>query len=103
MTRPMFVPETMTLDQLLREFRARGADAAVVVDEYGVTEGVVHLTDAVNEIHDLEVAKGYTDVEMYTAYADQVIETKSRLLEFLITARREGKSVAAYGAPGKGK
>jgi CBS domain containing-hemolysin-like protein len=52
MERPVFVPETMTLDQLLREFRARGAHTAVVVDEYGVTEGLVQLTDAVNEIVD---------------------------------------------------
>lgn len=52
MERPVFVPETMTLDQLLREFRARGADTAIVVDEYGVTEGMVHLNDAVNEIVD---------------------------------------------------
>jgi hypothetical protein len=31
-----------------------------------------------------------------------VEETKRKLLEFLIRARREGKSIAGYGAPGKG-
>jgi hypothetical protein len=30
------------------------------------------------------------------------METKWRLLEFLIAARREGKRTAGYGAPGKG-
>ena len=32
----------------------------------------------------------------------KVIDTKWRLLEFLIAARRDGKRVAGYGAPGKG-
>jgi len=31
-----------------------------------------------------------------------VKETKRKLLDFLITAKRQGKSVAGYGAPGKG-
>jgi hypothetical protein len=31
-----------------------------------------------------------------------VRETKRRLLEFLVAAKRQGKSIAAYGAPGKG-
>jgi hypothetical protein len=29
-------------------------------------------------------------------------ETKRKLLEFLIQAKREGKSIAGYGAPGEG-
>ena len=59
------------------------------------------VTDAVNEIHDGEVAAGYTDLETYSAFAEQVAETKRKLVEFLIQANREGKSVAGYGAPGK--
>ena len=34
--------------------------------------------------------------------AEKVAETKRGLLEFLIEAKRDGKNVAAYGAPGKG-
>src|SRR5262249_41147125 len=34
--------------------------------------------------------------------AERVKETKRKLLEFLIRVKREGKSVAGYGAPGKG-
>lgn len=37
----------------------------------------------------------------YEGFARQVKQTKLALLEFLITAAREGKSVAGYGAPGK--
>lgn len=50
MARPFFVPEGMTLDQLLRECRARAVDVAIVVDEYGATEGMVTVEDAVGEI-----------------------------------------------------
>ena len=35
-------------------------------------------------------------------FAAEVFTIKSDLLEFLIQARRDGKSVAGYGAPGKG-
>ncbi len=40
-------------------------------------------------------------VDGYKNFAQQVKETKLALLEFLLKAAREGKSVAGYGAPGK--
>jgi hypothetical protein len=45
---------------------------------------------------------GVNRVEAYATFDEQVKETKRRLLDFLIRARREGKRVAGYGAPGKG-
>lgn len=44
------VPETMKLDSLLSELRARGYQMAVVVDEYGGTAGVATLEDLVEEL-----------------------------------------------------
>jgi hypothetical protein len=38
----------------------------------------------------------------YSAFGEQVKETKRKLLTFLIDAKRAGKTVAGYGAPGKG-
>ncbi|KJL35652.1 MAG: HlyC/CorC family transporter [Microbacterium sp.] len=49
-TEPLRVPETVHLDQLISELRARGYQMAVVVDEYGGTAGVVTLEDLVEEI-----------------------------------------------------
>lgn len=60
------------------------------------------ITTAVTDIHDLEVATGLTNISTYTAFAEQVKETKRKVLEFLIKAKRDGKSVVGYGAPGKG-
>jgi SAM-dependent methyltransferase len=45
---------------------------------------------------------GFDRLERYSAFTEQVHEAKRRLLDFLIQAKREGKSVAGYGAPGKG-
>ncbi|AYG04320.1 hemolysin family protein [Gryllotalpicola protaetiae] len=44
------VPETMRLDSLLAELRARSLQMAVVVDEYGGTAGVATLEDLVEEL-----------------------------------------------------
>jgi SAM-dependent methyltransferase len=49
-----------------------------------------------------EKVAGLDRLERYSAFTEQVEETKRKLLQFLINARREGKTVAGYGAPGKG-
>ncbi|MBS1153366.1 MAG: C-methyltransferase [Myxococcaceae bacterium] len=49
-----------------------------------------------------ERSSGFRSLERYLSFAPQVEETKRALLEFLILARREKKTVAAYGAAGKG-
>src|SRR5918994_2279470 len=49
-TEPLRIPETVHLDALIAELRARGYQMAIVVDEYGGTAGVVTLEDLVEEI-----------------------------------------------------
>lgn len=49
-TEPLRVPETVHLDAIIPELRARGYQMAVVVDEYGGTAGVLTLEDLVEEI-----------------------------------------------------
>ncbi|HWV37564.1 MAG TPA: hemolysin family protein [Vulgatibacter sp.] len=44
---PLYVPETMRADILLREFRRRRQHMAIVVDEYGGTAGLVTVEDVV--------------------------------------------------------
>jgi SAM-dependent methyltransferase len=45
---------------------------------------------------------GITRLGYYAAFGERVQETKRKLLEFLIAARRSGRRIAGYGAPGKG-
>ncbi len=49
-----------------------------------------------------EQAAGLEKAAAYAAFASQVIDTKCALLRFLVDARAEGKTIAAYGAPAKG-
>lgn len=49
-TEPLRVPETVHIDGLVTELRAKGYQLAVVVDEYGGTAGLVTLEDLVEEI-----------------------------------------------------
>ncbi len=58
----------------------------------------VHITD----LRAREESMGYSRIETYSRFAEQVKETKRKLLEFLIEAKRSGKKIAGYGAPGKG-
>jgi len=60
------------------------------------------VSQAVEELRARELQAGFDQVASYTNFGEQVIETKRKILEFLIDARRAGKTVAGYGAPGKG-
>jgi len=45
-----FVPDTTTLEEQIRAFRRRRLHFALVVDEYGALQGLITLTDIVEEI-----------------------------------------------------
>jgi SAM-dependent methyltransferase len=49
-----------------------------------------------------EEAYGLRNLATYTRFSERVKATKRQLLAFLIEAKRQGKTVAGYGAPGKG-
>jgi CBS domain containing-hemolysin-like protein len=50
MRKPVFVPETKKVSDLLREFRRGRPHLAVVVDEHGGTAGIVTLSDVIEEM-----------------------------------------------------
>ncbi len=47
---PYFVPESRMIDDLLEDFRKKKIHIAIVVDEYGGTQGMVTLEDIIEEI-----------------------------------------------------
>lgn len=49
-----------------------------------------------------ELDLGFETREYYSLFEEKVKETKRKILDFLIHAKRKGKSVVGYGAPGKG-
>lgn len=60
---PSFVPETMKAMDLLRGFLTHPQGLAIVVDEFGGTEGIVTLSDIVEEI--MSDAAPLGDAELY--------------------------------------
>ncbi len=60
------------------------------------------VTERYRELMGREKTAGFDRLETYTLFGEQVKEAKRKLLEFLIQAKRKGKTIAGYGAPGKG-
>jgi SAM-dependent methyltransferase len=58
--------------------------------------------ERVKELAARERRLKFEDLQTYRAYSVRVQETKRRLLEFLISAKRAGKRIVGYGAPAKG-
>ncbi len=48
--RPYFVPEHMMIDDLLKKFQKKKIHIAIVVDEYGATQGLISLEDILEEV-----------------------------------------------------
>ena len=60
------------------------------------------VTARIQELREREKAAGFDRLDTYSRFAAQVAETKRHLLAFLIEAKRQGKTIAGYGAPAKG-
>ena len=81
MRTPLFVPESMGVLDLLARMRAERIHLAIVVDEFGGTEGLVTIEDVVEEIvgdiedeHDIEAAGLLTRLDDGVWEADARIE-----------------------------
>jgi len=96
--------------------RALGESGLTVfdVDELGTHGGSMriharHAEDSskpvgerVQELLRREEQAGFTRLETYFSFDQRVKRTKRNILSFLIEIKKSGKSIAGYGAPGKG-
>lgn len=79
-----FVPESRMLDDLLEDFRRKKMHIAIVIDEYGGSQGIVTLEDVIEEIVG-EIDDEYDEVErMYRKTGDDtyLFEAKIPLVDF---------------------
>jgi SAM-dependent methyltransferase len=60
------------------------------------------ISPRVQELRQHERDAGLERLDTYVSFTECVKETKRQLLEFLIAAKRGGKTVVGYGAPAKG-
>jgi len=92
---------------------ATGGLRVVDVDELGTHGGSLRVyaqpeecagepTTRVKAVLDAEESAGLHTLAGHAGFGSQVLRIKSDLLDFLLDAARKGRSVAGYGAPGKG-
>jgi len=73
MREPLFVPDTKPVDDLIAELRTRKTHMAIVVDEFGGTDGLVTLEDLLEEI----VGEIYDEHDQ--AEADVAVDAEGRV------------------------
>ncbi len=98
---PIFVPESLDLDGVLEALRKGGADLAVVIDEYGGTDGVVTIEDLVEELVG-EIADEYDIEETTTAHGagpDRAGRPNARSWSTACCARTSWPSRPGSGCP----
>lgn len=69
---------------------------------YARHAGDSSVNERILNLRSIEANAGLSDIGTYASFGDRVQETKNALLEFLRTAKQDGKRIAAYGAPAKG-
>lgn len=91
--KPFFVPENKKIDDLLKEFQGMKMHMAVVVDEYGGTNGLVTLEDVLEEIVG-DITDEFDDDEIaYTKIDDDtyLFEGRTSLVDFYKVLNIDGK------------
>ena len=83
----LLVPETITMDNLVLEFKKRKGQMAIVVDEFGGTSGLITLEDVIEEIFgdvqdEFDVEEEVTDEIKEVAPNTYIANSMMRLDEF---------------------
>ena len=68
--KPYFVPEHMMIDDLLKKFQKNKIHIAIVVDEYGATQGLLSLEDILEEVVGEISDESDVDESFYTKLGD---------------------------------
>ncbi len=100
----VIVPETKRIAQLLKEFQSKHQQIAVVVDEYGGTQGIVTMEDILEELvgeiqdeYDNEIPfvekKGDKN---YTVLASASLDDINELLPHPLTMNEDYETLAGY-------
>ena len=80
MREPLFVPESMGVIELLARMRSQRIHLAIVVDEFGGTEGLVSIEDVVEEIvGEIEDEQDEAEKGMLTLLDDGLWEADARV------------------------
>jgi len=84
----------------VEELKTHGGSLRVYVKHDEDTSKPV--SENVSRLMTRETESGFTDIDFYLSFEGMVKNTKRNVLEFLIRAKRESKSIVGYGAAAKG-
>jgi len=80
----VYTPETKKISQLLQEFRSKQIHLAIVVDEYGGTEGLVTIEDILEElVGEIADEYDYDEEALYTILPSGgwIVDAKMTILD----------------------
>lgn len=60
------------------------------------------MSDRLHQLKAKEIQAGLDRIDTYVQFSEKVKQTKRQLIQFLINAKQQGKTVVGYGAPAKG-
>ena len=86
----------------VEELSTHGGSLRIYARHAVCSNSALAVRAAVPALRVREIEAGICDYSFYANFAASAKETKRKLLEFLIDAKRAGKTVVGYGAPGKG-
>lgn len=92
---PFYVPENKKLDDLLTDFQQKKTHLAVVVDEYGGTQGIITLEDIIEEIVG-DISDEFDEDALFYSKLDPynyVFDAKTNLKDFLKIIQLEDEEV----------
>lgn len=93
-----FVPESRMIDDLLEDFRKKKIHLAVVVDEFGCTQGLATMEDVLEEIVG-DIDDEYdTEEKFYTKENDDtyIFDAKTSIADFLDVTELDERQFAKY-------
>ncbi len=102
MTPPIFVHQTVTIDDLLKQLQSEKSHIAVVLDEYGGTFGIVTMEDILEELvgdiwdeHD-EVVETFKEIDEDTYHVDASVSFGEFLDFFDFKAETESATLSGW-------
>ena len=93
-----FVPESRMIDDLLEDFRKKKIHLAVVVDEFGCTQGLATMEDVLEEIVG-DIDDEYDTEEKFYTKEDKdtfIFDAKTSIADFLETTELDERHFAKY-------
>ena len=99
-----------TVDQVFNKHRLKIFDVEQIQTHGGSLrifccheeDNTQEISPRVNEIKQLELNSGLDHLDTYLDYTDKVQQTRQSLLDFIIKAKEQNKTIVGYGAPAKG-